>query len=175
MARVLLIFIMILSTQLTAADSTSPDYRIPDSCPFCQDQRESSEISERLVFEGKLVRVIHDRAPSLPGHLLVTPKRHVARLEGLQPQEWLEMHEIFQKLRAVFSAAYGKEDFLIMQRNGVGAGQTVFHVHFHCYPADLPQGEDILKEIVVRKPPMNPILLLEEALRLRNLFEGIDN
>lgn len=100
------------------ADTPSVNYefRVPE-CYFCQDRTE--EVQERSVYEGKLIRVIYDRAPSVPGHLLITPKRHVDRFEDLTPDEWAEIHPTFAKVQKLFATAYKISDCLMMIRKMV--------------------------------------------------------
>ena len=97
----------------------------PDDCLFC-----------RLVADGDHVYVsdgfvaIRDIAPLAETHLLVLPERHVDTLRdvGDFPDE-----EAARMLRFVADTARaaGLEDYRILVNVGSGAGQTVFHLHWH--------------------------------------------
>lgn len=159
-----------LSASITQA-SVDYGYRIPKKCYFCQDHDEyAHEINDRLVYEGKFIRVILDRAPSVEGHILITPKRHADKFEDLTAQEWLEIRPTLQKVIQLFKLAYKIDDCLVMQRNGIGAGQQVFHYHIHVYPANRPSNEDILQEIVIRKPMVDSEILKKRAKNLSKIW-----
>jgi histidine triad (HIT) family protein len=96
----------------------------PD-CLFC-----------RLVADGDHVHVadgfvaVRDIAPAAETHLLVLPARHVATLRDVAefPDE-----EAARMLRFVaeVATAEGLEDYRVIVNVGPGAGQTVFHLHWH--------------------------------------------
>jgi len=98
----------------------------PDSsCPFC-----------RLVAEGQHVHAadgfvaIRDINPLAETHLLVLPERHVDTFRdvGAFPDE-----EAGRMLRFVAETAKtaALEDYRVLVNVGPGAGQTVFHLHWH--------------------------------------------
>ena len=97
----------------------------PESCLFC-----------KLVAEGDHVRAadgfvaIRDIEPLAETHLLVLPERHVdtfREVSAFPPEEAARM------LRFVADTARdaGLEDYRILVNVGPGAGQTVFHLHWH--------------------------------------------
>lgn len=96
----------------------------PD-CLFC-----------RLVAGGDHVHAadgfvaVRDIAPAAETHLLVLPVRHVDtfREVGAFPDE-----EAGRMLRFVaeVAAAEGLDDYRVIVNVGPGAGQTVFHLHWH--------------------------------------------
>jgi histidine triad (HIT) family protein len=98
----------------------------PDSsCLFC-----------RLVAEGQHVHsadgfvAIRDINPVAQTHLLVLPERHVDTFKdvGAFPDE-----EAGRMLRFVADTAKtaGLDDYRVLVNVGPGAGQTVFHLHWH--------------------------------------------
>jgi histidine triad (HIT) family protein len=94
-------------------------------CVFC-----------RLVREGEHVRhedgfvAIRDINPKAPVHLLVLPERHVETFRDVAefPDE-----ESGQMLRFIADTAReaGIDDYRVVVNVGAGAGQTVFHLHWH--------------------------------------------
>jgi histidine triad (HIT) family protein len=99
-------------------------------CPFCRE----SVIKSQAVYEGELVRVLVNFRPLVAGHSLIMPKRHVVKVEDLSPEEFAEMGETINKMQKAFQKVYGASDYLLVVQNGVNAGQTAFHVHFHMIP-----------------------------------------
>jgi len=97
----------------------------PENCLFC-----------RLVAEGDHVHAadgfvaIRDINPIAETHLLVLPERHVDTFRdvGAFPDE-----EAGRMLRFVAETAKtaGLEDYRVLVNVGPGAGQTVFHLHWH--------------------------------------------
>jgi len=96
----------------------------PD-CLFCQ-----------LVAQGEHVRAadgfvaIRDIAPKAPTHLLVLPERHVdsfREIAEFPPDESRRMLEFV----ADTAREAGLEDYRVIVNVGPGAGQTVFHLHWH--------------------------------------------
>lgn len=95
------------------------------SCLFC-----------RLVAGGDHVHAadgfvaIRDIAPAADTHLLVLPERHVDTFREIDafPDE-----EAGRMLRFVAetAASEGLEDYRVIVNVGPGAGQTVFHLHWH--------------------------------------------
>ena len=104
---------------------------MPDSdCLFC-----------RLVREGDHVRAadgfvaIQDIAPKAPVHLLVLPERHV---ETFREVSQFDADEAKRMLEFVAETAReaGLDDYRVVVNVGQGAGQTVFHLHWHLLGGD---------------------------------------
>jgi histidine triad (HIT) family protein len=99
-------------------------------------QPESDCLFCRLVAAGNHVRVadgfvaIRDIAPKAPVHLLVIPERH---LDTFRDVAALEPDEAKRMLEFVADTAReaGLEDYRVIVNVGPGAGQTVFHLHWH--------------------------------------------
>jgi histidine triad (HIT) family protein len=97
----------------------------PEGCLFC-----------RLVAEGEHVHAedgfvaIRDIAPLAETHLLVLPARHVDTFREVAafPDE-----EAARMLRFVAATARvaGLDDYRVLVNVGAGAGQTIFHLHWH--------------------------------------------
>jgi diadenosine tetraphosphate (Ap4A) HIT family hydrolase len=99
-------------------------------CPFCDPQ----VLENQMVRRGERACVIITHCPDTEGHLLIVPVRHVERFEDLTPEEISEIGELIQKTQAAEARVFGQTDYLILQKNGRGAGQSVPHVHIHFIP-----------------------------------------
>ena len=97
-------------------------------CVFCRIV--AGEIPSKKVYEDESVFAFEDIAPKAPTHVLVVPKKHIARLADVGPGD-----EPLLGALAARSAAIARErglaDFRLVANNGEGAGQSVFHLHFH--------------------------------------------
>ena len=73
---------------------------------------------------------LHDIAPKADTHLLVIPERHV---ESFREVDEFSPEEAKRMLAFVAEVARGQglEDYNVLVNVGEGAGQTVFHLHWH--------------------------------------------
>ena len=94
-------------------------------CLFCRLVREGDHVAKTDGFVA-----IDDINPKAEVHLLVLPERHVDTFRDVgefSPDESKRMLEF------VASAARdaGLDDYRVIVNVGAGAGQTVFHLHWH--------------------------------------------
>jgi histidine triad (HIT) family protein len=83
------------------------------------------------VFENERIIAFKDIAPVAPVHLLIMPKKEIASLQDVQPEDLDLIGEIVtvaQKLAEEFDITDG---YRLLTNCGSEAGQTVFHLHFH--------------------------------------------
>jgi diadenosine tetraphosphate (Ap4A) HIT family hydrolase len=99
-------------------------------CPFCNPE----VIKRQSVAETERFHVLYCLTPATEGNLLLIPKRHLTRFEELNPLESVELLGLIQKTQAVFKRCYGLEDYILLQKNGKNAGQSVGHIHVHAVP-----------------------------------------
>ncbi len=83
------------------------------------------------VFENERILAIKDIHPAAPVHILIMPKKPIRDLQSLEPEDFHLLGEIAavaQELAEQFGIEGG---YRLLTNNGSGAGQTVFHLHFH--------------------------------------------
>ena len=123
------------------------------SCPFCS----PDVIAKQTVFETQYFYVFVDYAPVIEGHLLAIPKRHIAFAQELSREEWGGLYDIIPKVVKVFERALHTNQYVLLQKNGPNAGQSVPHVHFHLIPIPSKKLADEVKtaffEKIVAHPP----------------------
>jgi histidine triad (HIT) family protein len=109
---------------------------LADDCLFCRLYREGDHVRSADGFVA-----IRDIAPKAPTHLLVIPERHVDTFREIHE---LEPDEAKQLLEFVADTAReaGLEDYRVIVNVGPGAGQTVFHLHWHIL-GGRQMGEDL--------------------------------
>lgn len=97
-------------------------------CIFCRIIR--GEIASKLVKENEHVLVIQDISPKAPIHYLILPKKHIENMAAVTVDDkeicWA-MCEMVQSLHKDISG----QAFNVIANNGVGAGQSVLHMHWH--------------------------------------------
>jgi histidine triad (HIT) family protein len=99
-------------------------------CVFCNPKI----VDAQKFYEDDLVLGLCDYKPISQGHLILIPKRHVERLEELTDLEMASLFHLIQKTQVAVKKVFQKENYVILQKNGASAGQTVFHVHIHFIP-----------------------------------------
>jgi histidine triad (HIT) family protein len=92
------------------------------------------ELPCHKLYEDERVLAFLDINPLCPGHTLVIPKEEVATLDKLSDESAAAIGRILPRLSRAVLAATGATEFNILENNGVGAHQAVFHVHFHIIP-----------------------------------------
>ena len=99
-------------------------------CLFCKIIKR--EIPASIVYEDDRVLAFNDINPQAPTHVLVVPKRHIATLSDLTPDDDAIVGEVVRRGAAIAGergiAAAGFRTVFNTNRE---AGQTVFHIHLH--------------------------------------------
>ena len=89
------------------------------------------QIPAQIAYEDGQYVVIHDIEPQAPVHVLVIPKRVIATLNDVKPEDAGLVGGMFIVASKVM-AGLGQTDFRTVFNCGPGAQQTVFHLHLHC-------------------------------------------
>ncbi|MBX3363893.1 MAG: HIT family protein [Phycisphaeraceae bacterium] len=98
------------------------------------------EIPCHRVYEDALVLAFMDINPIAPGHTLVIPKEARATLAELSDDSAAAIGRVLPRICRAVMQATGATAYNVLQNNGVGAHQAVFHVHFHVIPKVAPSG-----------------------------------
>ncbi len=102
------------------------------NCVFCRII--AGELPSVKVYEDEYVVAFLDIRPANPGHTLVVPKRHVERLEELEPDEAQALIYAAARLAPAIVRAVGAEGYNILMNIGAAAGQEIAHLHLHIIP-----------------------------------------
>jgi len=92
------------------------------------------EISAHKVHEDEHTLAFMDVMPQSEGHTLVIPKSAAENIFELDPQSLAATILVTQRVARAVKRAFDAPGVMIAQLNGAGAGQTVFHIHFHVIP-----------------------------------------
>ncbi len=98
-------------------------------CLFCKIER--NEIPSEMVYQDNDVFVIRDIAPKAKTHLLVIPRKHIANLNDLTPEDESLMGKIMLLLPKLAKEQHLNDGFRTIINTGKGGGQEIFHIHFH--------------------------------------------
>jgi histidine triad (HIT) family protein len=89
------------------------------------------EIPADKVYEDDHCIAINDIAPQAPVHVLVIPKKAIARLADADSDDQALLGHLMLAAGKVARQLGVEEAFRLIVNNGEGAGQTVFHLHLH--------------------------------------------
>jgi histidine triad (HIT) family protein len=92
------------------------------------------EIPAHKVFEDAHTLAFMDVMPQSDGHTLVIPKADAENLFDLAPESLTATMLTTQRVARAVKKAFDPPGLMIAQLNGRGAGQSVFHIHFHIVP-----------------------------------------
>jgi histidine triad (HIT) family protein len=102
------------------------------NCIFCDIISKKS--GAEILFENEKVISFLDIRPVNYGHTLVIPKTHYENFLTLPEDELSELIRVTQNLSDAIVNSLSPEGFNIVTNNGMAAGQSVFHFHFHIIP-----------------------------------------
>ena len=98
------------------------------------------EIPCHRVYEDEAVLAFLDVNPLSRGHTLVIPKEPAETLDKLSDDSAAALGRVLPRLCRAVIAATGVSEYNVLENNGRGAHQAVFHVHFHIIPK--PNGRE---------------------------------
>lgn len=90
----------------------------------------SGEIPSDRVYEDEHCIAFRDINPAAPTHVLVIPRKEIARLSAMTPDDEPLIGHLM-RVATLVAKQQGLADFRLVINNGAGAGQTVFHLHVH--------------------------------------------
>jgi ATP adenylyltransferase len=104
-------------------------------CIFCAKQKEADGEANLILHRGASAFVILNAFPYNPGHLMVSPYRHVGEFEGLTPDERLEVMDLIAMSCAVIERVMRPQGANVGANLGRVAGAGIVgHLHMHVVP-----------------------------------------
>ena len=97
-------------------------------CIFCKIA--TGEIQAQIIYQDEDVVGFKDLNPQAPSHILIIPVKHIENLANAKEEDVLLLGKI-QLAAAKIAKELGLKDFRLVANNGKGAGQSVFHLHYH--------------------------------------------
>lgn len=99
------------------------------TCVFCKII--DRQLPSRIIKETDELIVIDNIAPKTPIHYLVIPKKHIKDINSLEQEDALLVGNMVLMMQELSKELQGSQDFRLVVNNGLDAGQSVFHLHFH--------------------------------------------
>jgi ATP adenylyltransferase len=111
---------------------------LPDAdpaCFLCQCVPPGDDRSRLVVDRGEHTMTVLNRYPYNNGHLLVAPKRHVARLDGLENDTQMELCLTISRMIRALDKTIKPHGYNVGLNLGQVAGAGVpGHLHWHIVP-----------------------------------------
>ena len=102
---------------------------MPD-CLFCKIIE--GQIPASIVYQDDRVVAFKDINGQAPMHVLVVPRRHIATLNDLGPDDDGIVGEMIRRGAAIAQDhGHGDRGYRTVFNCNADAGQTVFHIHLH--------------------------------------------
>ena len=124
------------------------------SCPFCHLP------AEEIVAAEDLCVAFLDGFPASAGHTLVIPRRHTPSFRDLTSEEWSAIGRLAKTLKDNLQAADPSiTGFNFGVNDGVDAGQSIPHCHFHLIPrrmGDTPNPRGGIRKAIACRSDARP-------------------
>jgi histidine triad (HIT) family protein len=99
-------------------------------CLFCKIIE--GTIPGAIVYQDDRVVAFKDINPQAPMHVLILPRRHIATLNDLTPEDDGLVGELVRRAAAIAADnGHAERGYRTVFNCNADAGQTVFHIHLH--------------------------------------------
>ena len=106
-----------------------------EDCFICQCVASSQDRQRLVISRGELAITILNRYPYNNGHLLIAPRRHLARLDQLDDRVQLELSRTMVRMVGLLEGVFQADGFNIGLNLGRPAGAGLpGHLHWHVVP-----------------------------------------
>lgn len=121
------------------------------NCPFCRriEQEDYDSGTDHCV-------AFPDGFPVSPGHTLIVPRRHESALFALSAEERSALWSLVEDVRNALKEKHSPSGFNIGINDGIAAGQTIAHCHFHVIPryqGDVPDPRGGIRWVLPDRAP----------------------
>ena len=100
-----------------------------ENCLFCKIIH--GEMPSKLVYQDENVVAFQDINPQAPVHVLVVPRRHIASMDDITPEDGPLLTQIFVAAQHIAKDQGLAGGYRFITNMGPDAGQSVLHLHFH--------------------------------------------
>ena len=101
-----------------------------ENCLFCKIIK--GEVPSTKVYENEDVLAFKDIHPVAPIHILVIPKKHIARITDLKEEDETLVGKMYTAINKIAKQeGFENDGFRVIGNCGDDGGQVVEHIHFH--------------------------------------------
>jgi ATP adenylyltransferase len=106
-----------------------------EACFICAGLADHQDRRNLIALRTDFSVVVLNRFPYNAGHLLIAPRRHVARLDELSTDETLDNQQTLARMTGILDALMKPEGYNIGLNLGKSAGAGLpGHLHWHLVP-----------------------------------------
>ena len=107
----------------------------PEGCILCEKPIQNNDALNYILYRGGKNFVIMNSYPYNPGHLMIAPYRHIAKLDELTNEELHEHFEIVSRSIKILRQVFNSGGFNLGANMGKVAGAGIEdHFHTHIVP-----------------------------------------
>jgi histidine triad (HIT) family protein len=100
------------------------------TCIFCKIA--ARDVPAKILHESDRVVAFRDTDPKAPTHVLLIPKEHIASLADIEDRHGDLLADVAQAATHLArTEGIDESGWRLVTNVGQGAGQSVFHLHFH--------------------------------------------
>ncbi|BAZ00116.1 HIT family protein [Tolypothrix tenuis PCC 7101] len=89
------------------------------------------EIPADIVYEDDLALAFRDIQPQAPVHILVIPKKAIAKLADAESHDHALLGHLLLTVKRVAEKVGLENGYRVVINSGADGGQTVYHLHLH--------------------------------------------
>lgn len=99
-------------------------------CIFCRIV--AGELPAKLLYEDDDIIAFNDISPKAPLHALIIPRKHIATVNDIQPEDASMLGRMFLVAKQLAAeAGYAESGYRLLMNCGPHANQEVYHIHLH--------------------------------------------
>ncbi len=98
-------------------------------CLFCKII--AGDIPSAKVYENDAVFAFRDIQPQAPVHVLIVPKKHIASVDEVTPENSEIVRRVMEAIPEVAKALGLRNGYRVITNVGEDGCQSVRHLHFH--------------------------------------------
>lgn len=99
-------------------------------CIFCKIVNQ--EVPANIIYRDEHVIAFDDLHPRAPIHKLIIPRKHIATLNDIEPNDTEILGNLFQAAKHLAQELnIAEPGYRVVMNCNAGAGQQVFHIHLH--------------------------------------------
>ncbi|MFH1169338.1 MAG: HIT domain-containing protein [Chloroflexota bacterium] len=140
----------------------------PEGCILCDKPQEDNDVANYILYRGEKNYIMLNSYPYNPGHLLVSPYRHVASLEDMTDEERCEHYEMAGRAIKVLREVFQPAGCNMGANMGKVAGAGI-DGHFHTHAVPRWQGDTNFMSVLADVRVL-PQALADTYSRLKGKF-----
>jgi len=135
--------------------------RTDSDCIFCKIV--AGDLPCFNIYEDEQTLAFMDINPANDGHALIIPKEHWEDCYAIPPKLIAQTMQTVQRVAKAVNETLSPHGINLVQANGSGAAQSVFHFHMHVVPRRI--GDELKLNWGLRPGDMDAITDITQKLR----------